>query len=700
MCNWYTQDRWKAYVSWFSPPWAMPRDEFDAGAWADKLERGGFRVVVMHVKHHDGVCFYPSKYRVEQPERDFFGEFAAEAHRRGMHVVAYYSVVPDEWSAREHPDWCCVHRDGTPVQINWSPFPIGVCCVNNPGYRELVRRQLEEVQTKYNTDGFWLDIFWNDSPCFCQHCERAFLEHSGGKALREQWPAAGPASWWPLSASSGIPDELWLTASADLKLWWRDSFLSLFRDVKKIASRDGAERPVTYNLAGRARALGYERIDEECATHSVEAHDPLGKSLNARLLDHRDKPFEFYSPGAVGVDCWTFRPVNLLLLEAAIVGAHGGSLLTGFDVRPSGYFSGAQMDVLGEIGSYLRAREPYFAGSEPLYDAGVLLARGGARDLEIQLGQRGGWPAALLADQVAFAILAPETDDLAPYRLVIVDEDMPMDGELAGRLENYVEQGGNLIGVQDAAGFRDRHEDFLLSGVLGIEPERHVEFESVYLDGIDRRISSALGSEPVRSDGRAWKIRTVTAEPLAYYTYPIARWSRETHLWAGPNPPGQDTSRDAAVTLNRFGRGKAVYVGCPLRKFKRFESGREDSPNARELLQVGKNLAAFLIEDPLIRSEAPSAVEVVVNRQGNRYIVHFLNHYAGVSSLHDRAHAGPVLSDVGVWLNQSRIGRVKRIIPVPCGEETEVETDGNWVRVAVPQLGIHEMVMVCTTKSK
>ena len=67
MSTWYTQDRWKAYISWFSPQWAMLRDEFDAGEWVDKLERGGFRVVVMHVKHHDGVCFYPSKYRDDPP---------------------------------------------------------------------------------------------------------------------------------------------------------------------------------------------------------------------------------------------------------------------------------------------------------------------------------------------------------------------------------------------------------------------------------------------------------------------------------------------------------------------------------------------------------------------------------------------------------------------------------------------------------
>ena len=145
MIDWYTKDVWKAYISWFSPRWAMPRDEFDPEEWVDKIERGGFRVAVMHTKHHDGVCFFRSKYREAQPERDFVGEFVTAAHKRGMYVLAYYSTTLDSWSTQEHPEWSCITRDGTPVVLmNWALFPIGVCCVNNPGYRAFMLGQLED----------------------------------------------------------------------------------------------------------------------------------------------------------------------------------------------------------------------------------------------------------------------------------------------------------------------------------------------------------------------------------------------------------------------------------------------------------------------------------------------------------------------------------------------------------------------------
>ena len=160
MIDWYTKDVWKAYISWFSPRWAMPRDEFDAAEWVDKLQSGGFRVCVMHTKHHDGVCFFPSKYRGAQPERDFIGEFIGEIHKRGMKVVAYYSTTPDAWSSQEHPEWSCIDKGGTPVEFNPPDFPGFVyCCINNPGYRAFLLGQLEELQSSYKPDGFWMDIY-------------------------------------------------------------------------------------------------------------------------------------------------------------------------------------------------------------------------------------------------------------------------------------------------------------------------------------------------------------------------------------------------------------------------------------------------------------------------------------------------------------------------------------------------------------
>jgi alpha-L-fucosidase len=85
--HWYTQDPWKAYLSWFSPRWAQPIDEFDPEDWVVKLKRGGFRIAVLHAKHHDGICFFQSKYRYKNPPRDYFAEFVEAAHKQDIRVM-------------------------------------------------------------------------------------------------------------------------------------------------------------------------------------------------------------------------------------------------------------------------------------------------------------------------------------------------------------------------------------------------------------------------------------------------------------------------------------------------------------------------------------------------------------------------------------------------------------------------------------
>ena len=477
----------------------------------------------------------------------------------------------------------------------------------------------------------------------------------------------------------------------EVKLWWRDSFLDLFRDIKKISLHDGEERPIVYNLAGLGRSLGYETIHEECSFLEANSMTPTASGNYGRLFGQRGKPFEIYYPFSVGIDCWTFRPKGLQILEAAVVTAHGGTVLGGFDVKPSGYFSGHQMDQLGEVADYIRAREEFLVDVEPVHDVGLLLPP----PLEYKLMEEKGWSSTLRRNQIPYGILMPEIDDLTPYQLLIVDEDYPMDEDLARRLEEYVYNGGNLIVVGDAAGVVNKNgDDFILSKLLGVRPKGTTGFETVYLAGIDKGISSGLGGEPVRADGKSWNIELTHAQALAYYVYPIASWSRERHLWGGPNPPRKDLSKDAAITSNRYGDGKAIYLGFPTGKFEGSKPPSEENPHSRELIGLSKNLVSLLEEQPLLRSETPSGVEVVVNRQGDRHILHLINHYVENSSFHDKPNDLPKLSNVSVWVNEERIGPVKKIVQVPHNQEMKLERHGSWVHVEAQELGIQEIFVL------
>lgn len=664
MAEWYTNDLWKAYLGWLSPRWALPREHFDAKLWCDHLERGGFHVAIVHTKHHDGICFFRSKFRDTQPERDYFGEVVSEAKRRGIRVVAYYSTIFDSESAAEHPEWCCREQDGSITELKWPPFPLGACCHNNPGYGAFLLGQLEEIQTQYDTDGFWMDGFdytgFPSHACFCDFCRERFARERG-KTLDEV-----------CVSKIGPTDEL--------KLWQRDVFRELMEEIRRIANRNRSDRIVVFNNAGANLELGYEEIDGLCTLHSMEAHTPVTKSFMARLLACQRKPYEVYWPISDKVFSWTPRTTAMLTLEAAIVAAHGGTLLPGFDIAPSGYIPEYQTRQLGEVGRYLRARDQYLANAEPLYDVGLFLAKERWKD------ERGSWGITLLRNQVPFCILPLHTTEFSSCRVVVVEDGFPMTDRLAEALTRYVSGGGNVVIERDAAGIvgDGRGTGFRLAELLGVRPVGKTGFETSYIGRLNEQITDGLWDEPVRSDGEGWRVALTTAKPLAYYVYPVARYSRERWIWREPNPPRRRLSDDPAITINRCGKGNAIYIACPV--------GTDDRRQRRMMARLAANVVNLLIDEPLIRSETASGVEVVVARQANRHLVHLLNHYVDESSRFDRGEdTVPVLADVTVWINERRIGPVRRVVRVPQGTELPIERDGSWVRVCAERLKVHEL---------
>ena len=662
MASWHSDDQWKAYAGWLSPQWAEPRSRFDAAAWCDRLVEAGFRTAIIHAKHHDGLCFFPSRFRTNQPPRDYFGELVSEGRKRGMKVVAYYSTLFDSVTAQERPDLCCREADGSITELKWPPFPMGVCCHNNPGYRELLLGQLEEVQAAYDTDGFWMDGFdytgYPSHACFCRWCRERYASDHDGLRL----------------------DDAYLTD--ELKLWQRDVFLELLAEIRDIALRDGKERVVTYNNAGANLELGYDALDDLCTVNSMEAHSPLTKSAMCRLLASRGKPYEIYTPVSDVVFSWTQRTDDVLQMESGIILAHGGAVLAGLDIAPDGYLPIPQMEQLA--GMY-RALEPVRAATidaKSIYDVGLLLPKSQWKN------ERGGWMPLLLRNHVLFTLLPLETEDFSAWKTVIVSDGFRLTPRQAEALREYVRRGGNVIIERGAALPDDRA--FALGDLLGVRQLGDTGFETHYLDvgPMETDLGVALPGEPIRCDGYAWKIATTTAEALASFVYPVAKYSRERWIWREPNPPRADVSDDPAVTLNRFGEGKAVYLPCALPEVH--------TPQHRRMGAMCAALVRALDPHPLLRSEAPSTVEVVATRQKEggrrRHVVHFLNHGLYEGARYDATP--PTLADVAIWLNEERVGPISKLTRLTDGRELDVHRDGTWVRVGAERLTAHEMIGV------
>jgi hypothetical protein len=141
-----------------------------------------------------------------------------------------------------------------------------------------------------------------------------------------------------------------------------------------------------------------------------------------------------------------------------------------------------------------------------------------------------------------------------------------------------------------------------------------------------------------------------------------------------------------------------MFVACSLggteiRRHQNVSSDpMPDLPQVHEWsLQLAENLASRLINEPLLRSDAPAGVEIVVNAQPGRHIVHLLNNLLSPVLVSDNRSGRFVLADISFALNEERIGPVRQVVTIE-GTELPMQREGKWAKVTVPRLKVHEVL--------
>ena len=83
-----------------------------------------------------------------------------------------------------------------------------------------------------------------------------------------------------------------------------------------------------------------------------------------------------------------------------------------------------------------------------------------------------------------------------------------------------------------------------------------------------------------------------------------------------------------------------------------------------------------LVARPLYRTDAPAGVEVVFNRQGDRYIVHFLNYYAAMDNTPSTAKMVR-LGRFGFEVSARRIPKIERAFLAPNDGKVPFQRNGD-----------------------
>jgi len=663
--EWLKEDLWRAHLSWLTPPWVDAieegRQDFNAKRWLDQLQSAHYRTFIFYTKHHDGYCTYPSKYTDFHARQDLLGECTTEARRRGLRVLVYYSSVLDQAAGSDHPDWRVLRRDGTPAEGWYSPrWPDAYCCIHHPDYRTFMMGQLAELRDNYNPDGFWLDVFEPivGENCFCRFCRAKYRHQTGGGALED---------------------------TRD-NLWYRSCYVDFLGEIRTHITKNNPGCVLGQNTG--KRIPGHDRFDD-FFTHEAFAAPTI--SRYCRSMRALGKPFETTSRLYSSVISWSLRGQDRVLLESLATVVHGGASCMELSPTPTGKIQDEALHHVAEAGRYIREMNPFLLNTRPVYDAGIFQP-------ETEYGGPFGvqppadWAAVFLERDIPFAFLYPDAE-LVSYPLLILDGAVIPDLELAKKLAEYVHAGGSLIVECTAAAFGTA-EGAIMSEILGIVGRGKTGSVAHYLSRMDQRIAGGLGADDLIVEGESYRVDVTTAAVLAYYRYELTDRKSIKDLYLNL-PPKHDCSNDAAITINHFGRGRAMYVACPLTTVE-IRNHKDRWDDCREYpIQLADNLARFMINEPLLRGTTPAGVEVVVNRQGGRHIVHLLNNY--MYGLYKDSRRGLLkLADVPVSINEKRIGHIRKAYRAAGRNPVDlpIHRDAPWAEVRIPELSVHDLIVL------
>ena len=706
MADWFRDELLRGHPLWMSPEWAAPAGHpgADAATWVELCRRAGVTSLLFVCKQQDGQCVYPTRLDAPSIELDLLRDITTLGGQAGIRIVAYYCVGIDTAQVDRHPDWAFRDAAGKPSYAYGAYWT----CLNSP-YRDFALAQLEEICAGYPVDCLWLDIFALGRPrqdCLCDYCRAKYARAHAGADL---------------AAIAGT------RAAGEWKIDCLEEFLV---DTRKLLARHRPEALLGFNGAGpgfrrhpEAGAAG-RRLLPHVDFLSEEGHNPLRQTSLAKYFRSRGARFEILTPNTLPTAVagswigWVIKPSSLLTLEAATIAAHGGTCGVGLSVHPDGSLAAGELATVGETGRWLEARREHLRDQTAMAEVALLcqpfetglypdayrppeappippLPQSGAREYQ---GPRrdaygGGLEVALLEAHVQYT-LADDDFDPTGYRVVVLPGDAHVDAALAERLRAFVAAGGALLAEWHAGLLgpdRERLPDFVLGDVLGIRFEGYAgSWDANYLRVDAGPLAAGIPYYPLQIVGPAVRVGLTGAAALATIVSPLGGMrTLERHMASRFNPPGPDTGFPA-ITSHRYGRGHAIYVAPALGEH--IQARREIDPWPKQLVA---NLLDLLLPDPLLRTSAPAGVETLLNRQGDRYVVHLLNRYVESSALSARRDA-PAIAGIEVALNAARLGRIGSAAVAPTGEPLPVRREAGWATVAVPPVSIASTVTFAT----
>jgi len=558
-------------------------------------------------------------------------------------VLGTPTASPPPWVMEMFPDAYRVLKSGQ-RQTYGSRREV---CPSHPGYRErgcLVTRAMAEHYARHPAVIGWQIDNELGGRCYCPLCRAAFQEwlrsrYGSLDAVNQAW---GTAFWshayteWsqipvPLE-TGGVPNP---GLDLDFRRFMSDIYVSFQQEQVDILRPLCPEHLITHNMMG----FGYDEVNyfDLARALDVVSWDNYPRTAWNRQMDVDPAALALGHDtmrGLKGRNFWVMeqqagsggwqeagvapRPGEMRLWTYQAI-AHGADAVVYFRWRTARF--GTEQYWHGILDHHGSARRHYrelkviggelkrcgakIVGAESRPRVAMLLSYDSRLAFQGQPNHGGfhfaglfsGYYRALHRRNIGLDI-APPAADLSRYHLVIAPALHVLSERAADGLRQYVENGGTLL-VTARSGVKDEANAVvnmplpgLLADLCGVEVE---EYDALPPDVPVPLVWEDAGSAPPAEVGHAWLWCDVLAPSTART---LARYDGE--FYAGR----------AAITVNPFGRGRAVYVGTLG------DEGLHEQV-------IGWLLQDMALAPPLC---TPEGVEAVERWQGDQRLLFVLNH--------------------------------------------------------------------------
>jgi beta-galactosidase len=621
-------------VDYYPEHWPEERWPIDAKLMAE----AGFNVVRL-------AEFAWSKMEPVEGEYDFtwLDRAIAILQAYGIKVVlGTPTASAPPWVMKKSPDLMRVREDGRRVTYgNRRAY-----CPNQPLYHEYTSRIVTEMARHYENHptviGWQIDNEFGER-CYCPTCAQKFQtwvrsRYEDLSELNQKW---GTVFWshvyndWdeirlPLT-TGGSPNP---GLALDFYRFCSDSYVSYQQIQIDILREHCPGHFITHNMMG----FGYDRINYFDLARNLdvvawdnyprsqwsieEGVEPSKFALSlASMRGFKHQNFwmmeQQAGPGGWEIISVAPRPGELRLWAYQSI-AHGADAVVFFRWRTARfgteqYWHGLldhdgqpsrRYEEIKRMGAEMEKAGNQIAESEVRSAIAMVLSYDARFAFQIQPNNpRFSYPEhfhqfyrAFFQQHVSVDIVPPNAD-LSGYRLVIAPALHLLTEASAENLKSYVQAGGTLV-VTQRTGVKDETNAVvnqrlpgLLAEVCGVEVEEYDSLSSDMQNSLEF-VEPELASAAKPAVGVLCDILKPTSAIV------LARYTED--FYAGK----------PAITLNSFGKGKAVYVGA-------VGDG-----------QLYETLASWLLErsglQPILA--VPDGVEVTERWQGTRRLLFILNH--------------------------------------------------------------------------